>query len=147
MIDAGQYRDAQILAQLWDILVSALEQMESTLGQTVWEPETFTRLLTLLLGQYDVGTIPPVLDAVTVGTVSAQRCQEAKHLLVLGAAEGALPGYGGSKGLLTDQERVELRQMGVPLTGGAIEGLQAEFAEIYGVFCGARKLGHLSTFR
>ena len=137
MIDVGQYRDAQILAQLWDILVSALEQMKSTLGQTVWEPETFTRLLTLLLGQYDVGTIPPVLDAVTVGTVSAQRCQEAKHLLVLGAAEGALPGYGGSKGLLTDQERVELRQMGVPLTGGAIEGLQAEFAEIYGVFCGA----------
>ncbi len=137
MADAGQYRDAQILSQLWEILLTALEQMYDTLGQTVWEPETFTRLLTLLLSQYNVGTIPPVLDAVTVGAVSAQRCQEAKHLLVLGASEGALPGYGGSKGLLTDQERVLLRQMGVPLTGGAIEGLQAEFAEIYGVFCGA----------
>ena len=137
MNDAGQYRDAQILSQLWEILLTALEQMHDTLGQTVWEPETFTRLLTLLLSQYNVGTIPPVLDAVTVGSVSAQRCQEAKHLLVLGAAEGALPGYGGSKGLLTDQERVQLRQLGVPLTGGAIEGLQAEFAEIYGVFCGA----------
>ncbi len=137
LADAGQYRDAQILSQLWEILLSALEQMHDTLGQTVWEPEAFTRLMTLLLGQYNVGTIPPVLDAVTVGAVSAQRCQEAKHLLVLGASEGALPGYGGSKGLLTDQERVLLRQMGVPLTGGAIEGLQAEFAEIYGVFCGA----------
>ena len=134
---AGEYRDAQILSQLWEILLSALEQMNDTLGQTVWEAETFTRLLTLLLGQYDVGTIPPVLDAVAVGSVSAMRCQEAKHLLVLGADEGALPGYGGSKGLLTDQERVLLRQMGVPLTGGAVEGLQAEFAEIYGVFCGA----------
>lgn len=137
MTDAGQYRDAQILSQLWEILLSALEQMHDTLGQTLWEPETFTRLLTLLLSQYSVGTIPPVLDAVTVGSVSAQRCQEVKHLLVLGAAEGALPGYGGSKGLLTDQERILLQQMGVPLTGGAIEGLQAEFAEIYGVFCGA----------
>ena len=137
MAAAGQYREAQILSQLWEILLTALEQMHDTLGQTVWEPETFTRLLTLLLSQYNVGTIPPVLDAVTVGPVSAQRCQEAKHLLVLGAAEGSLPGYGGSKGLLTDQERVLLRQMGVPLTGGAIEGLQAEFAEIYGVFCGA----------
>ena len=28
--------------------------------------------------------------------------------------------------------------MGVPLTGGSMEGIQAEFAEIYGVFCGAR---------
>lgn len=144
MLEAEQYRDAQILAQLWNILLNALEQMRSALGKTVWEPETFTRLLTLLLSQYDVGTIPPVLDAVTAGAVSAQRCQEAKHLLVLGAAEGALPGYGGSQGLLTDQERVQLRQMGVPLTGGAMEGLQAEFAEIYGVFCGAQETIYIS---
>ena len=133
----GEYREAQILNQLWDILMSALEQLYDTLGQTVWEPEIFTRLLTLLLSQYNVGTIPPVLDAVMAGPVSAMRLQEAKHLIVLGADEGALPCYSGSKGLLTDQERVFLRQIGVPLTGGAVEGLQAEFAEIYGVFCGA----------
>ena len=139
MDEAGEHREAQILSQLWEILISALEQMNDTLSQTIWESETFTRLLTLLLSQYDVGTIPPVLDAVTVGPVSAMRCQQEKHLLVLGAEEGALPGYGGSKGLLTDQERVLLRNMGVPLTGGAMEGLQAEFAEIYGVFCGAEE--------
>ncbi len=144
MDDLGEHRDAQILSQLWDILLSALEQLHDTLGQTVWEPEVFVRLLTLLLSQYDVGTIPPVLDAVTVGPVSACRCQEVKHLLVLGAVEGALPGYGGSAGLLTDQERTALRDMGVPLTGGAVEGLQAEFAEIYGVFCGARETVYVS---
>lgn len=138
MGEAGQLVDAQIMNQLWDILISALEQMQDALGKTVWEPETFTRLLVLMLSQYDVGTIPPVLDAVTAGSVSAQRCQETKHLIVLGANDGALPGYGGSKGLLTDQERVLLRKIGVPLTGGAVEGLQAEFAEIYGVFCGAK---------
>ncbi len=134
---AGDNRSAQILGQLWEILLSALEQMEDVLGNTAWEPEVFTRLLKLLLSQYDVGTIPPVLDAVTVGPVSAMRCHQVKHLFVLGASEGALPGYAGSAGLLTDQERVALRNLGVPLTGGAIEGIQAEFAEIYGVFCGA----------
>ena len=46
-------------------------------------------------------------------------------------------GYGNEAVFLTDQERVTLRELGVPLTGGAMEGLQAEFAEIYGVFCGA----------
>ncbi len=134
---AGDNRGAQILNQLWEILLSALEQLQDVLGQTVWEPETFTRLLTLLLSQYHVGTIPPVLDAVSAGTVSAMRCHQVKHLFVLGASEGRLPGYGGSAGLLSDQERVALRKMGVPLTGGAMEGIQAEFAEIYGVFCGA----------
>ncbi len=135
----GDDRQAQILGQLWEILLAALEQMYDVLGNTAWEPEVFVRLLTLLLSQYDVGTIPPVLDAVMAGPVTAMRCQEVKYLFVLGADEGSLPGYGGSAGLLSDQERVALRQLGVPLTGGAMEGIQAEFAEIYGVFCGAQE--------
>lgn len=133
----GDNRSSQILNQLWDILLSALEQLYDALGDTVWDDDTFVRLLKLLLSQYDVGTIPPVLDAVIAGPVSAMRCHQSSHLLVLGAQEGSFPGYAGSKGVLTDQERVALRQLGVPLTGGSLEGLQAEFAEIYGVFCGA----------
>lgn len=132
-------RQAQIFSQLWEILISALEQLYDVLGNTVWDTEAFTRLLKLLLSQYDVGTIPPVLDAVTIGPVSAMRCQEVKHLFVIGALEGALPGYSGAAGILNDQERSLLRALGVPLTGGDMEGLQAEFSEIYGVFCGARE--------
>ncbi len=135
----GDNRSAQILNQLWEILITALEQMYDVLGKTVWDSEHFARLLRLLLSQYDVGTIPPVLDAVQTGPVTAMRCHEQKHLILLGANEGSLPGYTGSAGILTDQERVALRELGVPLTGGAMEGIQAEFAEIYGVFCGARE--------
>lgn len=134
----GDNRSAQILNQLWEILLLAMEQLYDVLGETVWDSATFTRLFSLLLSQYDVGTIPPVLDAVSVGSVDAMRCHQVQHLIVLGAQEGKLPGYGGSGGILTDQERVALREMGVPLTGGSMEGIQAEFAEIYGVFCSAR---------
>ncbi len=137
MDDSGDNRSAQILNQLWEILLSALEQLYDILGDTYWDQEHFVRLFRLLLSQYDVGTIPPVLDAVQMGPVSSMRCNTQKHLFVLGAEEGKLPGYSGSAGVLTDQERVTLRQLGVPLTGGAMEGIQAEFAEIYGVFCGA----------
>ncbi len=137
MDERGDNRSAQVLNQLWEILLSAMEQMYDVLGQTHWDSEHFSRLFRLLLSQYDVGTIPPVLDAVHMGPVTAMRCNQQKHLIVLGAEEGNLPGYTGSVGILTDQERVSLREMGVPLTGGAMEGIQAEFAEIYGVFCGA----------
>ena len=142
--ESGDNRNAQILDQLWEILIGALEQMYDVLGATVWDTEAFSRLFKLLLCQYDVGTIPPVLDAATAGPVSAMRCQQVKHLLVLGAAEGCLPGYSGAAGILSDQERTALRAMGVPLTGGALEGLQSEFAEIYGVFCGARSSVYVS---
>ena len=134
---AGDNQSAQVLNQLWEILLAALEQLYDVLGETQWDAEHFTRLFRLLLSQYDVGTIPPVLDAVQVGAVSAMRCNQEKHLIILGAEEGKLPGYTGSSGILTDQERVALRELGVPLTGGAMEGIQAEFAEIYGVFGGA----------
>lgn len=137
--NSGDNRTAQILNQLWEILLTAMEQLYDTLGTTVWQPEIFTRLFKLLLSQYSVGTIPTVLDAVTIGPVSAMRCQKTSHLFVLGALEGNLPGYSGSTGVLNDQERIALRQLGVQLTGGATDGLQAEFAEIYGVFCGADK--------
>ncbi|MBQ3215377.1 MAG: PD-(D/E)XK nuclease family protein [Oscillospiraceae bacterium] len=139
LAETSEQRTAQILNQLWEILMCALEQLYDTLGETVWDTDSFRRLFTLLLSQYDVGTIPTVLDSVTVGPVSAMRCQRQKHLFVLGAEEGSLPGYNGSRGLLTDQERVALRKLEVPLTGGAMEGIQASFAEVYGVFCGAEE--------
>ena len=135
--DRGDNRAAQEYNQLWEILVTAMEQLSGVLGESHWDPETFSRLFRLLLSQYDVGTIPTVLDAVTVGSVSAMRCQQVRHLIVLGAEEGQLPTYGGSAGILTDQERTEIRKLGVSLTGGAMEGVAAEFAEIYGCFCSA----------
>jgi len=136
---SGDNRSTQVLDQLWTILIGALEQLYDVLGDTSWDSNGFTRLFRLLLSQYDVGTIPPVLDAVIVGPVSAMRCGQCKHLIVLGMAEGDMPGYSGSTGILSDWERSALREMGVPLTGGAMEGLQAELSEIYGVFCGARE--------
>ncbi len=137
--NGGDNRTAQVFDQLWSILVNAVEQLYDVLGETSWDSSSFSRLFRLLLSQYDVGTIPPVLDAVMVGPVSAMRCQQSKHLIVLGMLEGDMPGYSGSAGILSDWERTALREMGVPLTGGAMEGLQAELSEIYGVFCGARE--------
>ena len=78
---AGDNRSAQILNQLWEILLSALEQLYDVLGETRWDQEHFAKLFRLLLSQYDVGTIPPVLDAVQMGPVSAQRLHQQKYLI------------------------------------------------------------------
>ncbi len=137
MEEKGDYRNAQILNQLWEILLGALEQLHDTLTEISWDGETFSRLLKLLLRQYDVGTIPSVLDSVVVGSVSAMRCQRSRHLFVLGVSEGAFPSYGGSAGVLNDQERSILLSLGVPLNPGAIDGLQTQFSEIQEVFSGA----------
>ena len=135
----GNLRSSQILEQLWDILLNALKQLEDMLGKTAWEEDTFVRLLKLLLSQYSVGTIPSTLDAVLMGDVTTMRCQAADHLILLGAEEGNLPQYAQSAGVLNDQERNALRSLGVPLSGGAADGLQVSFSEIFATFCGAEK--------
>ena len=137
MDEQGDNRNAQILNQLWDILITALEQVYDVLAEVTWDADTFTKLLKLLLSQYDVGTIPSLLDSVTAGSISAMRCQKSKHLFILGASEGAFPAYGTSAGVLNDQERALLLKLGIPLNPGAIDGLQTQFSEIQEVFCGA----------
>lgn len=144
MDQAGDNRSAQILNQLWEILINALEQLHDMLGATIWDAETFTRLFRLLLSQYDVGTIPSVLDAVTFGPVSAMRCHQSKHLVLLGASEGSFPNYGGSSGVFSDSERFALQRLGIPLNSGAIDGLQTQFAEIYDIFHGSDETVYLS---
>lgn len=136
---SGEFRDAQIVNQLWEILLLAIEQLYDVIGQTNWSEDTFVRMFKLLLSQYDVGTIPPVLDSVTVGPISAMRCQESKHLFVLGALEGTLPAFSTTSGVLNDQDRNSLRKLGVPVNGGSEDNLQVDFAEIYGSFNGARE--------
>lgn len=137
-------RMAQIFDQLWEILVSALEQLYETVGQFVWDPDVFSRLFRLLLSQYSVGTIPATLDSVTIGSVSSMRCEQVNHLFIMGALEGSFPTFGGISGVLTDSERTELRTIGLPLTGGAIDGLQIELSEIYGAFIGSKQSVSLS---
>lgn len=137
LVRNGDRRQSQILNQIWDVLIGALEQLHDVLGQTVWDADAFVRLFKLLLSQYDVGTIPPVLDAVIAGPTNAMRCHQAKHLIVLGAQDGVLPGYGSSVGVLTEQERSDVRRLGVNLNEGQLYVLRTEFSEIYGVFCGA----------
>lgn len=133
----GNHRNAQIMNQLWEILLSALEQLHDVLADTVWSTDTFVRLLKLLLSQYNVGTIPAVLDSVTAGSVSALRCHSVPNVVVLGASEGNFPSYGNSSGLLNDLERSQLLKLGFPLNPGVIDGLQTQFSEIYEVICSA----------
>jgi ATP-dependent helicase/nuclease subunit B len=133
----GENAMIQVFNQLWEILLNALEQLYDVLGFSTWDTENFVKLLKLLLSQYNVGTIPPVLDAVTVGSVSSLRFMQEKDLIILGATDGNFPQYTKKTGVLSDQERSYIRSLGIPLTGNTLSGMQSQFADIYNIFCGA----------
>lgn len=134
-LDCSDQR-AQELGQLYDICLSAMDQMALVLGNTVRSPEDFAAMLRQLLGQYRYGTIPARLDAITVGDFPSLRYSHKKALLVLGADDGMLPQFSQASGILTEQERKLLEtQAELRLSADQTGRMDREMATVYDVLC------------
>ena len=128
----GEEQTAAEYDQLWELMVSALEQCAAVLGEMPMDQEQFGRLFRRMLSEYDVGTIPIALDAVTAGDFDRMRRRSIRHLLVLGGSDDRLPRSGNGAGIFTDAERGDLRSLHIDLAD-ADDILDREFNLIYNV--------------
>lgn len=131
LAESGRQAAAQEYAQLWDIIVSALEQCDAILGDTQTDRDSFARLFTLMLSKYDIGTIPTALDRVTAGDFDRMRRRNIKHLIVLGASDARLPQSESETGMFSPDERRRLLEMDIDLGGAGDSELWREFSLIY----------------
>ena len=129
--ELGLRHEAAEYEQLWNIVTSALEQCAGTLGDMPLEQEDFARLLLLVLGKYDVGTIPLMLDAVSAGDMDTMRRRSIKHLLILGCDDQHVPLAPDDSGVFTDDDRQTMAERGLEIGNTALERLSHEFALIY----------------
>ncbi len=127
----GRESLAQEYLQLWDIIVSALEQSAAILGDAPMSMDEFGKLFTLMLSKYDVGTIPVSLDRVSAGDFDRMRRRSIKHLIVLGADDERVPRAGAETGMFSDDERRRLLEMDIDLGGAGECELWREFSLIY----------------
>ena len=116
--------------QLWELIVSALEQSAAILGDTELNMADFGRLFTRMLSMYDVGTIPVSLDRVSAGDFDRMRRRSIKHLIVLGCSDDRLPQAESEGGVFSQEERQRLLELDISLSGGESE-LWREFSLIY----------------
>ena len=102
---AGQAQQAQECGQLYEALISTLEQMDRVLGSTSLEPELFVQLFSMLIANTAVGTIPSVCDAVQLTTLPMLRHRRSRVLIVLGADDGLLPAFSDPEYALKHQSQ------------------------------------------
>lgn len=138
LYDRGEAQRAQQTEQLYDILIAAMEQAYRVLGDLPMEPEQFTQLFSLLLGCYQVGSIPAACDEVHVGPLAAMRHRRAAALIVLGAEEELLPAFAPAPGILTDDERQKLLSMGLHLAPSQQQRLERELGWVHAAFSAAK---------
>ena len=126
----GQEEKAQEYRQLWELVVSALEQSAAVLGDLPMDRADFGRLFVRMLSKYDIGTIPVSLDRVSAGDFDRMRRRSIRELIVLGCSDGRLPMAEGTPGMFTEEERQRLLEAQIDLGGGEGE-LWREFSLIY----------------
>ena len=129
--EAGRLQTAEETAQLWDILCGVLDQFVEILGDEPMDLETFTRLFRQILTQYSVGTIPVSLDQVSVSEITRNDRHTMKYLFLLGVNDHVIPDAGQSGGILNDDDRDELSQLGVELAPGGMERIGIELQNLY----------------
>lgn len=129
----SELRQAQLYGQMYELVVEALEQLYQVLGDTVRAPEDFAQMVSTVLAQYDVGTIPSNMDSVACGAPPAMRYQRCRMLFLLGADDGAFPAYQPETSLLTETERKQLVDLGLPIMPGRSMQLDRELAVLYQV--------------
>lgn len=127
----GELRLAAEYSQLWDILCAALEQCALLLDAAPMDLETFSRLFTLTLSQYSVGTIPVSLDRVTAGDCPRMSGRAFKALFWLGADSGSVPQAASNPGLLTDRDRTALAGLDIRLAPRLEDKLEREMTIVY----------------
>ena len=128
---AGRLQLADEYRQLWEILVSAMEQFAWVCGDAPLSAERFAQLFRLVLGEYDVGSIPVSLDRVTCGDIERVCAENVKYVILLGANDGLIPKAPGGTSLLSDMDRAGLDALGVELKAYGAERLLMEQETLY----------------
>lgn len=129
---AGDLQQADEYRQLWEILVSAMEEMDWVCGETPMDLPRFTALFPLVLGEYDVGSIPISLDRVICGAIDRVCGGGAyQHVILLGVNDGVLPKAPASAGILSENDRLALDNLGISLAVSGAERMLMEQETIY----------------
>ena len=101
--------------QVPSIVMDMLDQAVEVLGDEVVDLKTFSKILKSGFEEKEIGVIPIALDQVNIGDIARIKGRDVKALYIVGANDGVLPSANKDEGILSDEDRIELKSMGIEL--------------------------------
>ena len=101
--------------QVPSIVMDMLDQAVEVLGDEVVDLKTFSKILISGFEEKEIGVIPMALDQVNIGDIARIKGRDVKALYIVGANDGVLPSANKDEGILSDEDRIELKGMGIEL--------------------------------
>lgn len=131
LADAGELRKAKEMTRLWAEVIEWFDQLVEVLGDQDVELAELDRLLEAGLEGMKLGTVPPSLDQVVIGSLERTRFGGIKQAFVVGVNDGVFPSKFNEDSLLSELERGMLAEQGMELAPDARRKLLDEQFMIY----------------
>ncbi len=101
--------------QVPGIVVEILDQMVDVLGEEVLEAGEIYKILNAGFENKEIGVIPVALDQVNIGDITRIKGRDVKALFIVGVNDGVLPSANKEEGILSDNDRDLLKDIGIEL--------------------------------
>ena len=101
--------------QVQSIVMGILDQAVEVMGEEIVDIKTFHKILVAGFEEQEIGVIPMALDQVNIGDIARIKGREVKALYIVGVNDGVLPSANKEEGIISDRERLLLRDMGIEL--------------------------------
>lgn len=130
--EAGRRADASETLQLYNTVLDALSIIaEFDCGEEGFDIPEFETALKIVLSKASVGSIPTSCDEVTVGSASMLRADEPKCVIMIGVNDGVFPEAAGGDGIISDEDRHFLCELGIQLAEDSVGKSSEELFYVY----------------
>ncbi|GAA0078443.1 helicase-exonuclease AddAB subunit AddB [Clostridium sp. CTA-5] len=102
-------------SQVQSIVIDILDQAVDVIGFEEMEPFEFFKVLNSGFENEEIGVIPVALDQVNVGDIARIKGRDVKALYIVGINDGVLPSAHKEEGVLSDNDRLKLKELGIVL--------------------------------
>lgn len=117
--------------QIWNILMEVFDQLVEILGDKKVTIKEYVKILESGLLEYEVGVIPPTMDQVLVGNLDRSRSHDIKALFVVGVNDGILPAATEDGGILLDEEKEDMKNLGIEISSDSNTKVCEEEFSVY----------------
>jgi ATP-dependent helicase/nuclease subunit B len=102
-------------SQIVDIVMRIIDQLVEVMGDEEVSVDAFVRIMSVGFQKHEMGLIPVSLDEVMIGNIARIRSHGVKALYVIGVNDGVFPEVSKEEGILSDKDRITLRERGIEL--------------------------------
>lgn len=113
--------EKQEYSQVYRLVMELFDKFVSLFGDETITLKEYRKIFDDGLEEIKVGTIPVLLDQLVVGDIERTRVSGIKVLFVIGVNEGIIPKAAGNMGILSQRDRLVLKNISVEMSPTARE--------------------------